>query len=763
MKKILLSTSLCLIILNAYSQNYAFDHYNSGMDAVKVMEANKELKLAFAGGFDVPQFTECDLNLDGKLDLVVFDREGSRLNTFLNIGNANETKYEFAPQYISKFPKIVDWLIMNDYNGDGKKDIFTSIPGGFRVYKNISDDINGLKFQNTFPQILCDYTTLTTRLYVANTDIPAILDVDEDGDIDLLTFYQSIDTSGESIYFYKNMSMERYNVPDSMDFIVSKYCWGAFRESFTGCRINLQYPVGPCANGGRFVPNVSAEEFLENMNKRIINPSNGTAHAGSTTLVYDANGDGKLDMLIGDVTCSNMNLVINGNTNQTPIMTSAIQEYPTAHPIDIELFPAAFFNDINNDGLKDLIISTNMTNATMNTNHVQLYMNNGQTTLDRFEFQTDNFFLSDMIDVSEGSAPAFVDYNNDGLMDIVISNAGYWVNSSTTKTGLALYQNIGSKSLAKYELVSRDWLGFSSLNIANMCPSFGDMDNDGDMDMVCGSNDGTLHYFQNIANAGTNMNLQYVSNYFNGIDVGNFSSPFIYDLNNDNKKEIIVGERFDNVNLIENIGTVTNPNFKISTDSLYKLNMKMFGTYPSGRSHVQIHQLRPNDAPRVIISNGNSKIYIMDEVSSDYAQRMKVATDSLDLHAGMFSASNGGFCFSMADINDDSKPEIIVGNPQGGLFLYRNNSLSVGIDNLKAFKELKVYPNPSSTFVNIQTSDLESIDQIKILDINAKLLSEVEFNSRTIQLDLSAYSNGIYFIQAKTKNTIYTSKISIIK
>jgi hypothetical protein len=761
MKKILLSASLCLFIISANAQKYSFEHYNMGFDTVKVMEANKQLEFPFAGGFDVPQFAECDLDLDGKLDLVIFDREGGRLSTFLNKGAANQIKYEFAPQYLSKFPKIVDWLQMKDYNNDGKMDIFTSIPGGVRVYKNISNDINGLRFDNTFPEILCDYTSLTTRLYIGNIDMPAVLDVDEDGDVDILTFYQSIDTSGESIYFYRNMSMERYGVPDSMDYIVAKYCWGAFRESFTDCKINLQYPNGPCANGGRFVPNISAAEFQENLNKRIIQPSNGVAHSGSTTLVYDANGDGKLDMLIGDVTCSNMYLVVNGTNNQTPIMTSTVQAYPSNHPIVIDVFPAAYSVDVNNDGLKDLIASTNTSNAAKNTNHVELYLNNGSTTINRFDFNNQAFLLGDMIDVSEGSAPAFVDYNNDGLMDIVIAITGYWENSSTIKTGLALYKNIGSQSLAKYELISRDWLGFSSLNIANMSPTFGDMDNDGDMDMVCGSNDGTLHYFSNTASSGTNMNLQYVPNYFNGIDVGNFSTPFIYDINKDNKKEIIVGERFDNINLIENTGTVVNPSFVIATDSLYKINLKIFGSYPSGRAHLQIHQLRANEEPRVILSNGNGKIYVMDEISTNYAERMNVAYDSLNLFAGQFSFANGGFPFSMADLNNDNKPEIIIGNPQGGLFLYRNTSLNVGLTNSKKINKLKVFPNPSSNTFNIQSTASENIVSIKLMDVNAKLLLEINPNAMSAKINAENFANGVYFIQVQTTKDVYTEKVML--
>lgn len=760
MKKILLTASLCVFILAANAQ-YTFEAYNNGVDTINVFENNRSLQMPFAGGMDVPQFSQIDLNNDGKKDIVTFDREGYRVSTYINIGGPNQIKYEYDPQYVKAFPKMVDWMLMVDYNGDGKEDIFTSIPGGFRVYKNISTS-NELKFQNTFPEINCDYSSFVTRLYVAANDLPAILDVDDDGDVDILTYYQSIDSSGESIYWYKNMSMERYAKPDSMDFVVGKYCWGKFRESYTDCHINLNYPVGICGTGGRFVPNISKEEFIQNMKARI-DGSAGGKHSGSTTTIYDANNDGKYDMLIGDVTCNNLYLVTNGTDNINPIMTQAYYSYPTVHPVNIDIFPAAFILDVNNDGKEDLVATTNITNASSNTNHVQLYTNNGATNINHFDFQTDNFLLSDMIDVAEGSAPCFVDYNTDGLLDIVISNTGYWQGSGVYKPGLAVYKNIGTASLAKFELQTRDWFGFSNLNIANMAPSFGDLDNDGDLDMVCGSNDGTLHYFINNAVNNAEMSLQYVPNYFSGIDVGNFSAPFIYDFEGDGKKEIIVGERLDNVNLITNTGTVTNPIYTITTDSLYKINLRKISGYPSGRSRLTIQALRPNEAPRVVISNGNSRIYFMDYFNQDITKNFDSIIDSIDLYGGAFSNSNGGFYYSMADLNNDGKPELVAGNPQGGILMYRNTSLNVGVQNDSKKLEVSVFPNPASENIFVQSNTTDKFSHILIFDLNGKKVFENKEVTSFLRIDTKDIPNGMYLIKILGFNAVKIEKIVISK
>lgn len=757
MKKILLSTSLCLFIISANAQ-YAFETYNTGTDTIKVIENGKTLQTPFSGGIDVPQFSSIDLNMDGVKDIVVFDREGYRLSTFLNIGGTNEMKYEFVPQYIKAFPILSDWCLLVDYNGDGKEDIFTSIPGGLKVYKNISTS-NELKFELTFKEINSDYGNFITRLYVQNTDIPAIIDVDEDGDVDVLTFAQSIDSSGESIYWFKNMSKERFNTADSMQFIVGKYCWGKFRESFTNCHINLQYPIGICGSSGKNIPNITKEELDLRMSAK----SADGKHSGSTTTIFDANGDGKYDMLIGDVSCNNLYLLTNGSDNVSPIMTQAYYEYPPTHPINIEIFPSSYILDINNDGLKDLVSSINMTNAAENTNHVEAYLNNGANSINRYDFSTDNFLLSEMIEVAEGAAPCFVDYNVDGLMDIVISNSGYYQGNGVYKTGLAVYKNIGTTTLAKYELVSRDWFGFSSLNIANMAPSFGDMDNDGDLDMVCGSSDGTLNYFQNNASGQTTMSLSFIPNYFAGIDVGNFSSPFIYDFENDGKPEVIVAERNANINLFSNTGSLTNPVYTLTTDSLYKINLADYLIYPNGRGRLTIQTLRQNEAPRVVVSNANSRIYILGEVNNNYTTANNTRVDSIDLRAGTFSNSNGGFYFSFADLNNDHKPELVAGTPQGGLFMYKNVSTTVGITNsIKKF-DLSIYPNPATEFIYLKSISNEVFKSLKLFNIKGELIFESNEENSFQKIDIKNIASGMYIIKAQSKDAICVEKIMITK
>jgi hypothetical protein len=100
-------------------------------------------------------------------------------------------------------------------------------------------------------------------------------------------------------------------------------------------------------------------------------------------------------------------------------------------------------------------------------------------------------------------------------------------------------------------------VGFAS------APTYGDLDGDGDLDSVVGSGNGELRYMEHI---GTKTDPSYVertgtSNPLNGIDVGDISNPTLFDIDGDGDLDVFVGERFGPVFYIENIGTPTNDVF----------------------------------------------------------------------------------------------------------------------------------------------------------------------------------------------------------
>jgi hypothetical protein len=82
--------------------------------------------------------------------------------------------------------------------------------------------------------------------------------------------------------------------------------------------------------------------------------------------------------------------------------------------------------------------------------------------------------------------------------------------------------------------------------------------------------------------------------------------------------------------------------------------------------------------------------------------------------------------------------------------VYVNPSSTNSVD----LEKLKVFPNPTSNIVNIET--IERIEYIKILDISGRLIKEVN----QIYIDLSDLINGLYVLQVKTtKGEIINRKV----
>ncbi|MFQ5334980.1 MAG: FG-GAP repeat domain-containing protein, partial [Flavobacteriales bacterium] len=430
-------------------------------DSIAVKEGNKTLKNPWAGGLNNPQFSPVDLNGDGIKDLLVFDRSRAIPLPFVNGGDPGQVDYTYAPEFMQKFPaSLHSWVLMADYDNDGRADIFTSYRGqsnGITVYRNITTT-NGLEFALADTHLTAMDSTVQEFIYVSEWDFPGIADVDGDGDLDILTF----DFAGSFMQYFRNMSVENYGNSDSLEFVHEEKCWGNFEEDFAYCSVTL------------------------NMSCRQGHGLKGNRHAGSTILPIDLDGDNDKELIIGDIICTNVYMLTNGGDNLYANITANLQAYPSAHIVDIPKFPATFFMDVDNDNVKDFLSAPNALEVSESFSGMWFYKNTGSNAVPVFEHRTDSFLVNDMIEVGEGANPAFFDYNADSQPDLVIGNFGYYQNTHPYVSGLALYKNTGSRDLPSFELVDRDYLGLSALQTEAIYPTFGDLDADGDEDLIIG-------------------------------------------------------------------------------------------------------------------------------------------------------------------------------------------------------------------------------------------------------------------------------------
>ena len=141
------------------------DYYFDRKDSVNVIKSGSLLSHAWSGGWNNPQFSELDVDMDGNMDLYVFDRSSYKSTVFKWNGDTANDYYIHAPEYDSVFPSIANFGLMIDFDNDGDKDLFAYAIGGIKVYENLAVPSGNLEFKLINEQI--KYNTGSNDINIA--------------------------------------------------------------------------------------------------------------------------------------------------------------------------------------------------------------------------------------------------------------------------------------------------------------------------------------------------------------------------------------------------------------------------------------------------------------------------------------------------------------------------------------------------------------------------------------------------------------------
>jgi len=713
---------LSLIIAFSFSlQVMAQQGYYQSQD-LKVIKNEVDLINPWAGGANVPQLSPLDLNNDGILDLVIFDKNGDKINCFINNGTEGIIDYHYAPEYNINFPDLEDWVLLRDYNCDSKMDIFTSHNGGIRLYENTSSGDN-LSFI-LIGTILTDRGSGPTNLYVSSVDIPHIGDLDYDGDLDILTFT----IIGSHVEWHKNTSIENFGTCDSLSYQLADDCWGDFSENFSDNSVTLN----------------DCEEKKSGSNLQ------SSKHSGSTVTALDLTGDSYFELLLGDVTFDNLVMLENSSDAENALMITQDVAFPSnTISVDIPKFPAAYHFDFDNDSKKDLIVSPNGNNVSHNYENIWFYKNESTTEASELNLIQKNILLDQMIEVGSGANPVLFDYNNDGLQDLIIANYGYYIEGGNFNSQLALYKNIGTLNNPEYKWITDDYAALGTLAFENnISPTFGDLDNDGDLDMLVGDSDGKLHLLNNIFMSGESNFFINAVDYFD-IDVGSFASPFLVDLDRDNDLDLIIGTRHGNIYYYENQGSINDAEFILVNELFGGINL----TDPIYNTAYT--------TPTVIDGENGFELYVGTEKGSIHHY-----TNIDDNLEGIFTEVNDSILIYsngirtapyIYDLNNDGWNDMLLGVYTGGVHLLWGCDYNQVSTTEKESIIFKIYPNPTEGILHLENFD--SIGKLNVYSLGGRLCYSA---SPKRIIDLSHLESGLYFIQSITTNgSIQTMKICI--
>lgn len=696
------------------SSLFAQFRFNPRFD-IPVNNGSEELIRAWDGGMNSPQFQTIDLNQDGNLDLAIYHRIARDITTYVLV----DGNYVRSPQFDQVFPNDTRSLfLLKDFDCDGKKDLFTSTTLGIKVYKNISDQ-NGIAWSLASPFLTFDNGS---NIQLAPSDIPGIEDVNGDGALDILTFRFG---NANSIDLYLNTGG-----CGSLSFERTERRWGDFEEC--GCN---DFVFGEsCPNGGGEPNDINLNEDIQHI-------------GGKTILLFDADNDGDMDLITSDETCETLYFMENEGDQNSAKMTT-IEEFPANKPAGFPFFPSAFLEDIDQDGLKDLLIATNADENIGNlielSDHIKMYSNVG--TSEVANFQNDLPFLqNEMIDLGENTYPAFADFDDDGDQDLFVGNKGLRIDNQLTAT-IYLFENIGNPIIPSFKLIETDFLEIGKSAYTFIKPQFVDVDGDQDLDLLYQAtqsfSDVRLIFRENTGN------FLFGPETLINASSSTQDNPHFYDIDDDGDIDLFLGKQFGSLSLLINEGNLNfGPeleSFAGILDDFERLNLNVFiddfdnngiddlittdltGQLRIYRGPIDLDFLATNPIPEIIFINDTPLI-------SAYGIQSAIAT---------------------ANVFGTQKPSVILGNTKGGLAFLENLSENNGpTDEII----IRIRPNPTSTVVQLLTNVNGTLNIFNSL--GQLLLSNIPVIPGIDQtIDVSTLPAGIYILrviseQNQTKST----------
>lgn len=203
---------------------------------------------------------------------------------------------------------------------------------------------------------------------------------------------------------------------------------------------------------------------------------------------------------------------------------------------------APTFADLDNDGDLDMLSGERFGNF-------KYFQNTGTATVPSYSAVATNPF--GLLNVGTNmSTPVFVDMDSDGDMDIL---------SGSYNGNFYYFQNTGTASAPAYAAKVTNPFGLTGGYYS--CPTFTDLDNDGDMDMLSGNYNGKFYYYQNTGTASAPAFAAVALNPFGLVANGPYSHPTFIDMDNDGDKDIMSGIFSGDFIYYQNTGTATAPAF----------------------------------------------------------------------------------------------------------------------------------------------------------------------------------------------------------
>lgn len=729
-------------------------------------------RAAWAGGYNVPQVAMADLNNDNRLDMVVFERY-REVKTFINIATSGAPQYQYNPAYAKHIPHIEHYLYFEDYNCDGVEDLFhyggNGLPSsnplstggiGYEVHRGYYQN-DTLKFQY-YQQLRYPRFGGMINATSQPSDVPGVADVDGDGDLDFMAYANS----GSSIEYYQNLRVEDGLPCDSIRIKLRTTCWGRVAQGAWRAHV-----TGIVTNGFTCVDLLSRPSDDDAADHTPLTSAAKTtaAHAYNNVCLLDIDGDGDMDLLNGNSTFPDIQLLINGRAQyggQDSVVAQDTMWQSGGASLNLPFFPKAQYVDVDGDGKRDLLMTPLSDGNSKNYDNLYLYKNTGTATVPQFVFQQSDFLQNISLDAGSNSYPAFYDFNRDGKKDLFIGSTGLYQPGGTYRGQLMYLQNTSTSGAPAMVLQSSDAFGLAARNLYGAAPAFFDLDGDGLDDMVLGHNDGRLSWVKNTASSATvqpswtGAPEAILTQSGDTIDVGDAAVPCAYDLNKDGRKDLLIGNQVGHIAYYRNnLGIGMQLQLMDAEVGNIKADPQNF----AGFSTPFIGVIDNTGIEYLLTGSGSGRIHRFDGFQNGAVIANYPMIDTA--YSGV--TMSGRSAAAVADVDGDGWYDMVVGNALGGVKLYKQvRTAEQGVETVAgAGAAFELFPNPAAQVLHLRRAEANAEAVMRVLAPTGQVVLQagIAVGQHALMLDISKLAAGVYFAEVASEATTSTQRLVVVR